>query len=125
MNTSCTKETLLVISKRTYFPSNLGSIDCMYWPWKNCPSSYQGIDTRHVHEPIIILEAVADKYIWIWCAFFGMSGSHNDINILHRSSLFAQLAEGQAPEVNYTINDNEYKGLLSCCWQISLTRHIC
>ena len=37
-----------------------------------------------------------------------MPGSHNDINVLHRSSLFARLAEGQAPEVNYTINNNEY-----------------
>ncbi|XP_012698636.1 uncharacterized protein LOC101778410 [Setaria italica] len=48
-----------------------------------------------------------DKDLWIWHAFFGMPGSHNDINVLHRSSLFARVAEGQAPKVN-TINNNEY-----------------
>jgi hypothetical protein len=99
---------LLAIGERRGFPGNLGSVDCMHWPWKNCPSSHQGMYTGHVHEPTIILEAVADKDLWIWHAFFGMPGSHNDINVLHRSSLFARLAEGQAPEVNYTINGNEY-----------------
>jgi hypothetical protein len=62
----------------------------------------------HVHEPTIILEAVASKDLWIWHAFFGMPGSHNDINVLQRSPLFARLAEGQAPEVNYTINGHDY-----------------
>ena len=37
-----------------------------------------------------------------------MPGSHNDINVLHRSPLFAKLAEGRAPEVNYTINGHDY-----------------
>ena len=99
---------LLAIGESRGFPGMLGSIDCMHWRWKNCPSAWQGMYTGHVHEPTIILEAVADKDLWIWHAFFGMPGSHNDINVLHRSSLFARLAEGQAPEVNYTINNNEY-----------------
>ena len=99
---------LLAIGENRGFPGMLGSIDCMHWRWKNCPSAWQGMYTGHVHEPTIILEAVADKDLWIWHAFFGMPGSHNDINVLHRSSLFARLAEGQAPEVNYTINNNEY-----------------
>jgi len=99
---------LLAIGENRGFPGMLGSIDCMHWRWKNCPSAWQGMYTGHVHEPTIILEAVADKDLWIWHAFFGMPGSHNDINVLHLSSLFARLAEGQAPEVNYTINNNEY-----------------
>ncbi|XP_021301527.1 uncharacterized protein LOC110429622 [Sorghum bicolor] len=37
-----------------------------------------------------------------------MPGSHNDINVLHRSPLFENLAEGKAPAVNYTINGHEY-----------------
>ena len=37
-----------------------------------------------------------------------MPGSHNDINVLHRSPLFANLAKERAPEVNYTINGHDY-----------------
>jgi hypothetical protein len=80
----------------------------MHWKWKNCPVAWQGQFTGHVHEPTIILEAVASHDLWIWHAFFGLPGSHNDINVLHRSHLFANLAEGHAPEVNYTINGHNY-----------------
>jgi hypothetical protein len=99
---------LLAIGESRGFPGILGSIDCMHGRSKNYPSTWQGMYTGHVHEPTIILEAVVDKDLWIWHPLFGMSGSHNDINILHRSSLFARLAEGQAPRVNYTLNNNEY-----------------
>jgi len=37
-----------------------------------------------------------------------MPGSHNDINVLHRSPLFDNLAEGRAPEVNYSVNGHDY-----------------
>ncbi|XP_020263063.1 uncharacterized protein LOC109839044 [Asparagus officinalis] len=105
----------------------LGSIDCMHWTWKNCPTAWQGMYTGHFHEPTIILEAVASKDLWIWHAeptiileavaskdlwiwhaFFGLPGSHNDLNVLHRSPVFAQLAEGRASPCNYTVNGHEY-----------------
>ncbi|XP_028106044.1 uncharacterized protein LOC114305092 [Camellia sinensis] len=47
-----------------------------------------------------------DEYIWH--AFFGLPGSHNDINVLERSFVFTELAQGRAPAINYTINGNEY-----------------
>ena len=53
-----------------------------------------------MEKPTIILEAVASNDLWIWHAFFRISGSHNDINVLHRSPLFAKLAKGRAPEMN-------------------------
>ncbi|XP_020262708.1 uncharacterized protein LOC109838698 [Asparagus officinalis] len=90
------------------FPGMLGSIDCMHWVWKNCPTAWQGMYTRHFHEPTIILETVASKDLWIWHAFFGLSGSHNDLNVLHRSPVFTQLAEGRASPCNYTVNGHEY-----------------
>ncbi|XP_041003954.1 uncharacterized protein LOC121249310 [Juglans microcarpa x Juglans regia] len=62
----------------------------------------------HIREPTIILEAVALYDLWIWHAFFGMPGSHNDINVLERSFIFTELAQGRAPPVNYTINGNNY-----------------
>jgi hypothetical protein len=69
----------------------LRSIDCMHWKWKNCPASWQGMYTGHFHEPTIILEAVASYDLWIWHAFFGLPGSHNDINVLERSFIFSDL----------------------------------
>ncbi|KAF8410529.1 hypothetical protein HHK36_003060 [Tetracentron sinense] len=35
-------------------------------------------------------------------------GSHNDINVLERSSLFTNLVQGEAPSVNYSINGHDY-----------------
>jgi hypothetical protein len=50
-------------------------------------------------------------------AFFGMLGSHNDINFLHRYLLFDKLIEGSAPAVNNIVNGHDYTmgydGLLS------------
>jgi hypothetical protein len=85
---------LLALGEQRGFPGMLGSIDCMHWAWKNCPVALQGQYKGHVEKPTIILEAVASQDLWIWHAFFGMPGSHNDINVLHRSHLFAKLAEG-------------------------------
>jgi len=90
------------------FPGMLGCIDCMHWQWKNCPTTWHGQFTGHCHDPTIILEAVASHDLWIWHAYFGMPGSHNDINVLHRSPLFARLAAGKAPPVNFQVNGHDY-----------------
>jgi hypothetical protein len=71
----------------------------MYWEKKNCPSMWHGQYTGHTW---------TNKDLWIWHVFFGLPGSLNDINVLHHSHLFAKLAEGEASEVNYTINKNNY-----------------
>ena len=54
-----------------------------------------------------MLEAVADKDLWIWHAFFGMAGTHNDINVLECSTVFNRLSEGEAPTCNYEINGKD------------------
>ena len=56
----------------------------------------------------MILEAVASEDLRIWHAFFGLPGSHNDINVLHRSPVSDDLANGNAPEVEFTVNGNIY-----------------
>ena len=100
---------LLQTGEQRGFPGMLGSIDCMHWKWKNCPTAWQGMYTGHCHEPTIILEAVASQDLWIWHAFFGLPGSLNDINVLDRSPVFTLLANGHAPPVNYIINGHEYR----------------
>jgi hypothetical protein len=62
----------------------------------------------HKGSPTIILEAVASKDLRIWHAFFGMPGSHNDINVLQRSPIFDGIANGTTPPVNFVVNGNSY-----------------
>uniref|UniRef100_A0A0D3C1P6 Myb-like domain-containing protein n=1 Tax=Brassica oleracea var. oleracea TaxID=109376 RepID=A0A0D3C1P6_BRAOL len=47
------------------FPGMIGSIDCMHWEWKNCPTAWKGQYTRGSGKPTIVLEAVALQDLWI------------------------------------------------------------
>ncbi|XP_033137028.1 uncharacterized protein LOC103841276 isoform X2 [Brassica rapa] len=62
---------LLDIGEIRGFPGMIGSIDCMHWEWKNCPTAWKGQYTRGSGKPTIVLEAVASHDLWIWHAFFG------------------------------------------------------
>ncbi|XP_059650325.1 uncharacterized protein LOC132296100 [Cornus florida] len=86
------------------FPGMLVFIDCMHWEWKNCLVAWHGMHKGCSHTPTLILEAVASKDLWIWHAFFGMSGSYNDINVLDHSSVFDSIVTGQIPPVNFVVN---------------------
>uniref|UniRef100_A0A0D3BSW9 DDE Tnp4 domain-containing protein n=1 Tax=Brassica oleracea var. oleracea TaxID=109376 RepID=A0A0D3BSW9_BRAOL len=90
------------------FPGMIGSIDCMHWEWKNCPTAWKGMYSRGTGKPTIVLEAVASKDLWIWHAFFGAPGTMNDLNILDRSPVFDDIINGVAPQVNYYVNGTEY-----------------
>ncbi|XP_057807788.1 uncharacterized protein LOC131022350 [Salvia miltiorrhiza] len=74
---------LLYIGEERGFPGMIGSIDCMHWEWKNCPTGWAGQYAGRSGKPTIILEVVASYDLWIWHAFFGTPGSCNDINVLH------------------------------------------
>ncbi|XP_057760075.1 uncharacterized protein LOC130980406 [Arachis stenosperma] len=60
--------------------------------WKGMyMSGYRGVAT-------IVLEVVASSDLWIWHAFFGVSGSNNDINVLDRSPVFDDILNDRAPK---------------------------
>ena len=80
---------LLQLAEARDFPEMLGSIDCMHWEWKNCPTAWRASFQKQVYKvPTIILEVVASYDLWIWHAFFGLPGSLNDINVIDRSPVF-------------------------------------
>uniref|UniRef100_A0A0D3CVD7 DDE Tnp4 domain-containing protein n=1 Tax=Brassica oleracea var. oleracea TaxID=109376 RepID=A0A0D3CVD7_BRAOL len=58
----------------------IGSIDCMHWEWKNCPTAWKGQYTRTL----------------------------NDINVLDRSPVFDDIYQGRAPRVTYMVNGHQY-----------------
>ncbi|KAJ0534652.1 putative harbinger transposase-derived protein [Helianthus annuus] len=88
---------LLHVGEERGFPGMIGSIDCMHWEWKNCPTAWAGQYAGRSGKPTIILEVVASYDLWIWHAFFGTPGTCNDINVLHRSPLFDDVLSGRAP----------------------------
>ena len=99
---------LLYINKKRGFPGMLGSLDCMHWKWKNCPTAWAGQYAGRSGSPTIILEAVADYDLWIWHAYFGLPGTNNDINVLESSHLMSNLTQGIAPPAHYVIQGKEY-----------------
>ena len=99
---------ILQVNAARGFPGMLGSIDCMHWEWSSCPTGHHGMYKGHKGKPTLILEAVATEDLRIWHAFFGMPGSHNDINVLDRSPVFDNLANGCVPPVEFTVNGNDY-----------------
>jgi hypothetical protein len=75
---------------------------------KNCLFDWQGQFKGHKEGCTVILEAIASHDFWIWHSFFGMAGSNNNINVLHRSPEFSRLTECTTPQISYMINDNPY-----------------
>ncbi|XP_026433618.1 uncharacterized protein LOC113331048 [Papaver somniferum] len=90
-----------VENKSRGFPGMLGSVDCMYWPWKNYPSSCAGYYASYKGEPTIVLEGVATYDMWFWHAYFGSPGSNNDLNVLNTSPLFDGIFDELAPKVDF------------------------
>ena len=56
-------------------PGMLGSLDCMYVHWKNCPITYQGAYQGNKRFSTLVLEAITDHNLWFWHAAFGFTGT--------------------------------------------------
>ncbi|XP_021991983.1 uncharacterized protein LOC110888783 [Helianthus annuus] len=92
------------------FPGMIGSIDCMHWKWEQCPTAWRGTHTRgDIGKPSLILQAVASYDLWIWNAYFGQQGSHNDINVFESLPVLEEIINGLAPSSAFYASDNYYK----------------
>ncbi|XP_042059328.1 uncharacterized protein LOC121803789 [Salvia splendens] len=85
-------------------------IDMHGTEWGNCSVAWKGQFTsgfkgRH---PTKILEAVADYRLRIWNAYFGVTGSNNEINVLQSSHLFNDECRGEGPTVRFVANGAQY-----------------
>jgi hypothetical protein len=89
-------------------PGMFASLDCMHWTWKNCPVAWQGQFQDKDKNRSVILEAIADQSLWFWHAFFGLPGGNNDINVLDRSPLIANLLKGEGHDMSFQVNDHVY-----------------
>ncbi|XP_024004744.1 uncharacterized protein LOC112081920 [Eutrema salsugineum] len=56
---------LLDVADERGFSGMIGSIDCMHWEWKNCPTAWKGQYSRGSGKPTIVLEVVASYDLWI------------------------------------------------------------
>ncbi|XP_047942801.1 uncharacterized protein LOC125189582 [Salvia hispanica] len=83
------------------FSGMLGSIDCMHWEWKNCPTAWEGQFSSGYKGTYstMVLEAIVDHHLWIRHAHFGVAGSNNDINVLNSSSLFTEQCNDNGPVI--------------------------
>ena len=48
-------------NNRCGFPGCIGSLGCMHWQWKNCPSALAGQYKGKEKNPTVVLEAVANQ----------------------------------------------------------------
>ncbi|GKB16332.1 ALP1-like protein isoform X1 [Tanacetum coccineum] len=55
-----------------------------------------------------MLEADASHDLWIWHAFFGLSGANKDLNVPYRSNLFGDVLDDVALECPFTVNGHTY-----------------
>ncbi|XP_057520705.1 uncharacterized protein LOC130800979 [Amaranthus tricolor] len=55
---------LLKESKDRGFLGMIGSIDCMHWEWKNCPTGWKRMYQGRSRTTTVILEAVASRDLY-------------------------------------------------------------
>jgi hypothetical protein len=66
----------------------LVSLDCTHTFWKNCPKAWHLSFKGKGLKPSIVMESVADYFLFLWHASYGYTGTLNDNTILHDLSPF-------------------------------------
>ncbi|XP_074342095.1 uncharacterized protein LOC141679511 [Apium graveolens] len=82
---------LLAKGEQRGFSGMIGSIDCMHWEWKNCPSGWGGAYNGRKGRLTIILEAVASYDTW--------------------SPVFDKVIAGDSPTVVFHVNGKRYNNV--------------
>jgi hypothetical protein len=77
----------------------IGSLDCTHTFWKNCPNAWQGLYKGKESKPSIVMESIADYFLFLWHASYGYTGTLNDNTILHLSPFMDRLLDGTIHEV--------------------------
>ena len=101
-------ERLMAENAARGLPGMLLSLDCMHWPWKNCPIAWKGQFQGRKDTPSITLEAAASYDTWIWHAFFGAAGSNNDLNVLDLSTFLTDLISGKYEGIEFVVNGHTF-----------------
>lgn len=88
---------ILGINAARGFPGMFGSIYCQHCEWKVCLTRLAGQYKGKEKEPTMVLEGIANGELWIWFVFYGIPGSLNDLNILHKSTKKGKILGGDFP----------------------------
>ena len=91
-------------------PDMFAILDCMQWTWKNCLVAWQGQFQDKNKNQSVILEAIADQSLWLWHIFFGLLGGNNDISVLDRSPLIANLLKGEGQNISFHVTGMYIRG---------------
>ncbi len=57
------------------------SLDCMHYCWNKFHVAWQGSFNDKDGNKSIILEVIVNQRLWIWYAYFSLSGGNNDLNV--------------------------------------------
>jgi len=99
---------VMSVHEEAGFPGCMGCVDCSLWIWKSCPMSLHGQYQGNSKKRSIVLETVADKDLYLWQFYIGLSGAMNDLNVMSFSPLFQYMLAGAFPSpIPYTVNGVE------------------
>ncbi len=80
----------------------LGSLDCSYFVWGNCPVAQHGQFQGKEEKPTIVVETLADHNLFAWHTVFGYCGTLNNITIWDSSYLLQPLCDGSFSDLDFT-----------------------
>ncbi|KAL4570630.1 hypothetical protein LXL04_026289 [Taraxacum kok-saghyz] len=66
----------------------------------------QRVSTKY---PTVVFQAAASQDMWFWHSYFGVLGSHNDLNILNSSDFYTKLHNYTAPDSSFILRGTQYR----------------